>query len=197
MKPKPKIKLKIKPPVEVAMRDVMIDLETLGTRAGCVILSIGAVAFDANSGELGEEFYCVVNTESCKQAGLFVDQGTVDWWAKQSEQAREVLMQAEEAGFPLVEAMAELTEYLTQFKLGAVRIWGNGADFDNPILIACYAAVEQKVPWSPWNGRCYRTLKNLVKGPKLVRQGTYHNALDDAKTQAVHAIQLLKVLTDA
>jgi DNA polymerase III epsilon subunit-like protein len=31
------------------MRDVMVDLETLGTVPGCVILSIGAVAFDENA----------------------------------------------------------------------------------------------------------------------------------------------------
>jgi hypothetical protein len=194
---KPKLKVKSTSNATIEMRDVMIDLETLGTRAGCVVLSIGAVAFDAVSGELGKEFYCVVSTESCQEAGLHVDSDTVAWWSKQSEEARAVLYQAEESGLPLIMALTNFTEYLSQFNLGSVRIWGNGADFDNPILIACYAAVYKKAPWSPWNGRCYRTLKNLVKGPKLVRQGTYHNALDDAKTQAAHAVQLLKVLSDA
>ena len=33
------------------MQDIMIDLETLGTRAGCIVLSISAVSFDAVSGK--------------------------------------------------------------------------------------------------------------------------------------------------
>ena len=176
----------------VSFNDVMIDLETLGTTPGCVILSIGAVAFDATTGELGPELYLVVNTESCKGHNLTIDQGTVDWWSKQSDQAREVLQHAEEGGLMLEEATAKLTEYLEQFGLKKVNIWGNGADFDNAILSCCYAAVGQSVPWTPWNNRCYRTLKNLVKGPRLKREGTYHNALDDAKTQAQHAIGLLR-----
>lgn len=174
------------------MKDVMVDLETLGTVPGCVVLSIGAVAFDTSTGQLGEEFYCVVNTESCKAAGLHVDQDTVAWWSKQAEQAREVISHADEGGLMLGDAMTKFTEYLEGFGIKQVRVWGNGSDFDNAILSCCYKSVGQVSPWLPWNNRCYRTLKNLIKGPGLKREGTYHNALDDATTQANHAIQLLR-----
>ena len=43
------------------MEHCMVDLETLGKRAGCPILSIGAVFFDPVEKQLGEEFYVVVN----------------------------------------------------------------------------------------------------------------------------------------
>lgn len=171
------------------MKDVMIDLETLGRRAGCSILSIGAVAFDSSG--LGEEFYCVVNRHSCHVAGLHEDPQTIDWWAQQSSEAKLVL-EAAKAGIALPDALGMLTEYLTQFNLKQVRVWGNGADFDNAILANCYAAIWQDVPWAFWNNRCYRTLKGLRPGLKMQRQGTYHNALDDAKSQATHAIQLLE-----
>lgn len=174
------------------MKDVMVDLETLGTVPGCVVLSIGAVAFDPSSGQLGEEFYCVISTESCKASGLETNQDTIDWWSKQSDQAREVLAHADEGGLTLEEAMTKFTQYLEGFGIKQVRVWGNGSDFDNAILACCYQAVGQTPPWVPWNNRCYRTLKNMVKGPRLKREGTYHNALDDAKTQANHAIQLLR-----
>ena len=68
-------------------KDIMINLETLGTVAGCVILSIGAVAFDRETGELGMEFYEVINQVSCEEAGLHVDQKTVDWWAARTAEA--------------------------------------------------------------------------------------------------------------
>ncbi len=68
----------------------------------------------------------------------------------------------------------------------------NGADFDQPILICGYRAAGVKQGWTAYNGRCYRTIKNLFPEPKLVRQGDHHHALDDAKSQATHLIELVK-----
>jgi exodeoxyribonuclease VIII len=75
-------------------------------------------------------------------------------------------------------------------------VWGNGADFDLPILSAAYVAAGfGGPPWKPYNGRCYRTLKNLRPDvPRPERRGTAHNALDDAVFQAEHAIALLAAL---
>jgi exodeoxyribonuclease VIII len=183
------------------MQDVMCDLETLGNSAGCAILSIGAVAFDPETGELGEEFYKVVNTSSCVVAGLAYDQDTLDWWKKQSPEARQVLRDANHPdSAPLIKALHEFSRYLHAACGGkAVRLWGNGADFDNPILATAYKRCRIETPWKFWDSRCYRTLKNLhpdVPLPK--RTGTHHNALDDAKTQAEHALlifaQRLKAL---
>jgi hypothetical protein len=178
----------------IDMSNVMNDLETLGSRPGCAILSIGAVAFHTDKPwktQLGPEFYVVINRDSCRRAGLHEDVDTLAWWAKQSEEASRVIALAEKSEVSLKQGLNQLTTYLTQFGLRRVKVWGNGADFDNAILACAYAAVGLKLPWDFWNNRCYRTLKNLVLSPKLKREGTYHNALDDAKTQANHAIELL------
>lgn len=167
-------------------KNTMVDLETLGRRAGCSILSIGAVHFDDYGVE--DELYIVVNKASCTEAGLHVDPDTLAWWEKQSPEARQVLADAE-AGMPLTVAL----DAFGAFAKGT-NVWGNGADFDNAILYACYAAVGKDVPWPFWNSRCYRTLKNLRKDIKLDRKGTYHNALDDARTQAEHAAMILSAM---
>jgi hypothetical protein len=174
------------------MFDVMVDLETLGTRAGCTVLSIGAVAFDSTTMQLGAEMYAVIARKSCRDAGLHEDEDTVAWWSAQSVEARAVL-DAAESGIPLSHAMTMLTNYLAQFGLGNVRVWGNGADFDNAMLITCYSVVGEKQPWKYSNNRCYRTLKSMYPQVALVRQGVYHNALDDAKSQALHAMQILSL----
>jgi exodeoxyribonuclease VIII len=173
------------------MRDIMIDLETMGTRAGCALVSIGAVAFGPKG--LGEEFYEVVNSASCK--GLFVDVDTAAWWSKQSQEAREVLRLASRkaSSLPLPKALWKFRAYVRGVSVDA-RVWGNGADFDLPILAAAYASIGEDAPWPPFNGRCYRTLKGLAREVKLERGGTHHNALDDAKTQALHLIKILKKL---
>lgn len=181
------------------MKNVMIDLETLGTRPGCQILSIGAVAFDPQTQKLGPELYKVVTRASQMKLNLHEDPATVAWWTKQSEAARQVLLDATvpaKHAVPLSAALDHLRDYLSQFGLPSVRVWGNGADFDNAILTSCYAAVGDDVPWKFFNSRCYRTLKALLPGAKPTRVGTYHNALDDAKTQAIHAIQLLRPLKE-
>lgn len=176
------------------MSDVMIDLETLGRRAGCAVLSIGAVEFCPRRG-LGKELYVVINRPSQRELGLHEDPETLKWWLSQTEAARQVLEDAEDKkAVTLDKALAQLTTFLTPLGLRRVKIWGNGGDFDNAILTNLYAAIGQNVPWDFWNNRCYRTLKNLVPSEKLKREGTYHNALDDAKTQAMHAVELMRRL---
>lgn len=178
------------------MKDVMVDLETVGRRAGCGILSIGAVAFDPTTGELGPEHYTVVKLASCEKFALHSDPDTLAWWEKQSPEAQKVLKQARAArgNKTLDKALMEFNKYLAQFGPKAVRVWGNGSDFDNAILINCYAATELTAGWDFWNNRCFRTLKNLAPSVKVERAGVYHNALDDAKTQALHALKIFKHL---
>ncbi len=50
----------------IILNDVMVDLETLGKRAGCVIASIGAVKFDPKTGfvDTDNSFYRVITVES-------------------------------------------------------------------------------------------------------------------------------------
>lgn len=176
---------------------IMVDLETCGVRAGCAILSIGAVEFNPTTGALGAEFYQVINLRSCWEAGLHIFEPTMAWWEKQSEAAKEVLNLAtgqSETAVPLVDALSRFNTYLAQFTTPVV--YGNGADFDNAILIAAYASVGLKQGWNVFSGGCYRTLKRDVCPDidMVTRQGTYHNALDDAKNQAMHAIAIFQRL---
>lgn len=176
------------------IKDGMTDLETLGTVPGCAILSIGAVRFDYKTGKLGDEFYIVVDRQSCADAGLHEDPGTLAWWAKQSEAARRVLRYAsdeEEGATPLADALEQFNAWIK--KVPGTRIWGNGADFDNPILACAYKAVGMKQGWAPFNGRCYRTVKNMYPQTAMGKRiGTYHNALDDAKNQALHLMEIVE-----
>ncbi len=177
--------------------DVMVDLETTGRRAGCGILSIGAVAFSPGK-KLGEEHYAVVRLASCEEAGLHSDAGTLQWWSEQKKEAKEVLRLSglKKYSKPLREELEAFNAYLSRF--GAdVRVWGNGSDFDNAILYAAYAAVGLEPAWKFWNSRCFRTLKGLHPAVPMARGGTHHNALDDAKTQAVHAAKLLALQHNA
>ena len=178
------------------MRHIMLDLETLGTKPGSVILSIGAVLFDPKTGELGEEFYTAVSSDSCVGYGLTVDQKTAAWWDKQSDEARVALRAALDPEAPkLHEALAAFKQWVQEHSIEKNNrlIWGNGASFDVPLLDAAYEAVRLVPPYEFWGSMCFRTMKNLhrdVVAP--AREGTHHNALDDAKHQARHLIAIMK-----
>ncbi len=167
------------------MNDVMVDLETLGNGPNSVIVAIGAVKFDLSSGKLGEEFYMVVDPESCVAHGLQMDVSTVLWWMGQSETARTVF--SEPNKFPLPGVLHEFAAFISK---GDVKVWGNGASFDNVILANAYTKCEIDRPWKFWSDHCYRTVKALYPHVKLERIGTHHNALDDAKSQALHLIKI-------
>ncbi len=120
----------------------------------------------------------------------------MDWWSKQAAAAQAVLAESEaKTAQPLKDALTDLTLYLTSFgSPKKIRVWGNGADFDNAILCLCYQAAGVPMPWDFWNNRCFRTLKNLAPHLKIERGGTYHNALDDARTQAQHALRIFALM---
>lgn len=181
------------------LKHVMIDLETLGTVPGCVILSLGAVVFEPETHTLGEEFYAVLNTESCEAKYLRVEEGTVKWWAGQSPEARAVLDAAATGGALLSDALNLFNSWLAGVGPAKnLRLYGNGADFDNPILNVAYDAGGVKPYFPAYSGRCYRTLKSLdellgwdYKAAKIERHGVHHNALDDAKAQATHLMDFV------
>ena len=175
------------------MNHVMLDLETLGTKPGCVIISIGATAFDPATKAIGDGFYTVVNQGSCEASGLTTDKRTVGWWMHQSDDAKKVLVESRNGGMSLTDALDAFSEYLGAFSKN-VRIWGCGSDFDNVILSHCYAATGKRLPWQYTSNRCYRTLKALMPAIEMKREGTYHNAYDDSVSQAKHANEILNKL---
>ena len=185
--------------------DIMVDLETLGSRAGCQIISIGAARFSRSSEvAIGETFYtlCSLHKDNQAELGLSTDESTLTWWKGQSAEARTALTEAKRKNAPhLTNALAEFARFVgwTDSKgLGDARVWGNGSDFDCAILYAAYAAVGEPVPWKFWNTRCFRTLKSEFPGvPKPERKGTHHNALDDAIYQAEHAAVIFRSLAAA
>jgi len=90
----------------------------------------------------------------------------------------------------LAASLEEFNEFLATYGENAV-LWGNGSVFDNSILLAAARAVGMKLSVKFWNHLCYRTIKTMNPDVKFKRIGTYHNALDDAKSQALHFVEIM------
>ncbi len=167
------------------MCNIMVDLETLGTTPGAQILAIAAVPF-ASPFAL-EPFYDKINVDTyIPFEGFHQCPKTIEWWMKQSEEARS---EAFSGTSKIVDSLTRFSEYLKSLPTDPV-IWGNGADFDNPILAFAYDLVGMSTPWKYTNNRCYRTLKNLYPQLPYIPPKIKHNALQDAQAQADHATRI-------
>ncbi|QJI52284.1 hypothetical protein [Cronobacter phage JC01] len=171
-------------------RDVMIDIETLGRSPGCSVLSIGAVAFDRYTGEIGETFYCCMGYENARAFG-HVDPDTLEWWQKQSDAAKQ-------DAFNGSDNPRESALKFIQWLDGNDLVWGNGSVFDITILEAWFAQLHLPTPWKFWNIRDVRTAVDLagINPLKFEREGTFHNALDDAIHQVKYMSAGIQWLRD-
>lgn len=166
---------------------VSLDLETLDTCGRATILAIAGVAVTEQDGEFTlphPHFYRVCNTDS--QNKRTTSRSTVNWWRRQSKEARHVFDEARTAA-PLAHVLLDFCDWIRNLP-GEVHIWGNGSVFDVGILADAMWELMIREPWDFRNIRDLRTLADIARrygfSTVLPDVGTHHNALDDALYQA-------------
>lgn len=179
------------------MKDIMIDLETLGTDQDSIFISIGATIFDLETSELGEQFYVNVDWQSSIDAGRTFTAATLKWWLKQSDEARQAILKDDCES--LASALIKLSAFISEVKRPVV--WGNGATFDISMLENAYKALSLNIPWEFWNVNDCRTIARIAKALGVTKddfpplEGTAHNALDDAIYQAQYISGMHQAIT--
>jgi hypothetical protein len=187
------------------MKDVMLDLETMGRSPDGAIATIGAVRFDLVAGIIEEvPFYRVVDLSSSARVGMDLDPETVKWWLAQSEEARCALLGDPDTAVHLRSALGDFVDW---YPKGA-RVWGNGATFDVVIMRTAFQL------WGlepPWHYRAERDVRTLVGLWRDLRGGGEHDpterfedprgkpshrALDDAAQQAVYCCDMYRDLKE-
>ncbi|MCC7881640.1 exonuclease, partial [Escherichia coli] len=137
---------------------LMIDLETMGKNPDAPIISIDAIFFDPQTGDMGPEFSKTIDLET---AGGVIDRDVIKRWLKQSREAQSAIMTDE---IPLDDALLQLREFIDE-NSGEffVQVWGNGANFENTILRRSYERQGIPCPWRYYNDRDVRTIVELGK----------------------------------
>ena len=168
------------------MKDMMIDIETLGSAKAIspIIIQIGACYFDRESGEIGQTFKENIDIQSCLNLGFETDGSAIEFWLKQP--GRSFL----EDPKPIYAVLIPLQE----FSIGAKRVWAH-ATFDFPVLVNACKKTNTRIPFSFKVMRDIRTLVDLagleVKPPK---DGKSHDALDDCIYQVGYCVKCLQIL---
>ncbi|MGC8159528.1 3'-5' exoribonuclease domain-containing protein [Salmonella enterica] len=167
---------------------LMVDLKAMGTNPDAPIVSIAAILFDPQTGEIGAIFYVVISLVDAMESGAVPDGETIERWLQQSGEARSALLVDQRF---LVDALLQLREFINEHsdeKL--IQVWGNGETFDNVILRRSYERLGIPCPWRFYNDRDIRTIVELGKAigydarNDIAFEGERHNALDDARHQA-------------
>lgn len=171
---------------------VMLDIETLGTNLGDVILSIAAYPFHLPYKI--EPFYMKINVDSSLNLGFTTMQSTIDWWGTQPT---EVFDEATSGVISINEVLTKLSEWVKGLP-GEMELYGNSNTFDNEMVKTAYNKCNIEVPWSYRQDRDYRTLFNLFKGKVArVKPSTAHNALSDAEAQGLQCSAILDYIENS
>jgi hypothetical protein len=175
---------------DIIFGDMMVDIETLGTRKNSVITQIGACFFDRNTGEVGEKFSINVQIQDCLNKGLMIDEGSLRFWFGQPEKT----FLYEPLSLPKALGKFRSFYYLNKKAL----VWSHST-FDIPVLENAYNIIGEKTPFQFRNARDIRTLVDLSgikykkeegKDPKT------HDALDDCIYQVKYCCEAFSKLKE-
>ena len=174
-------------------RNIMVDIEALGTAPGSVVISIGACYFDPIP-LFDDTFKVNIDTFDSLMHGLTVDTRTCKWWANQSLMARDA---ATSKPMGLLSALDQFSQFVKKDDY----VWAKGPDFDLVLIQELYRMVEEPIPWAFRNTRDVRTIMHLAKlrtGGRIdmPRDSSLlqHDALDDAIHQARVVEKCAKIL---
>ena len=160
--------------------DIMLDLESLGTRPDCAILTLGAVKFNPYVlDDFGESLYLRIDVDEQLALGREVQEDTLQWWMKQAEDVRE-----EALGEGDRVSLESMYKQLNRFVVGVTNIWCQGPAFDIVILENIYRQCGWPTPWQFWQIRDSRTLFGVHGDPREKGKVGLHNALEDCVSQA-------------
>lgn len=159
----------------------MIDLETLGVKPNSAILTVGAIKFNPfTDDEPHDGLYLRINVDDQTEIGRTIDQGTLNWWAKQKASIRDEALGDEDRV-----DLSDFTKRLNKWCVGLDYLWAQGPMFDFGMLENLYEQLGQPVPWNFWQIRDSRTLFAMMpKDPRKAIQSDAHNALADSYYQA-------------
>ena len=159
--------------------NITFDLETCALCPTAAVMSIGAVAWNADAednpfteGFPGEYcFYRHVDLRSSFVDGFTFDGKTSEWWATQNEDAKKALLEYDDVPLRSIDGVIEdffsfIQHVQEETSAKNVKLWSQGTDFDIAILRNICGKYGIKMPVSHKNFRDHRTF--FMEGAKII-----------------------------
>lgn len=168
-----------------AFDHLMLDIESLDTEPGAVILSIGAVEFDIVTGETGRQFYESIDLQSSIDAGFKVNANTLKWWMEQPSDATFRAFNSENP-LSIEVALGKFNDFCHGENY---QVWGNGSTMDNSIVKYAMYEVGLEPQWNYWNDRDLRTI--VMLDPTYKKEEVFAGVPHDPVHDCLHQIKYL------
>jgi len=181
---------------------IMTDIECLGTDKDCVVVSVGAVKFNLNTGVILDERYWELDMhEQQRVLKRTINAQTITWWSNQTPDTLKALQSHKRTG--IEEFLGDFAEFIK----GPNFFWAKGTNYDLEILTDLHRSasiwINPKINHNPFryskwvDARVYYLLgKELGIMPKHAHEGA-HNALQDAIFQTKTVCQIHRTLKDS
>lgn len=187
-------------------KDIMVDIETLGTGENATVFQVSAMSFDLTTGDKHDSINLIGDIE--KYGSLNVDGSTLKWWLNtDKELLTELINKGTYGEYDLFEALHKWLEaQSTTGDMKDVYLWGNGILFDNAKLqnnMNSYS--ELKYPIYYKNDRDVRTILELasmksgltedeIKESVTDKNERKHDAFDDIAFQIRLVVKCYEIL---
>ena len=190
---------------------LLFDIETLGTREDTVILSIACVPFVFEEHEcfdiyLTKGFFVKLDVkDQIRKHRRTMSEATLEWWKKQSHNAREWNLKPAAGDRTLIDGLTALSKFIgnTDYNFQESYVFSRGTYFDFPKLEHAYeVSAGLKVPFNTYKIRDVRTFIDIMAG---VNDGSYtvrfcnvskfvkHDCLHDAAMDATRLNELFYI----
>jgi hypothetical protein len=185
-------------------KDIMLDIETLGTGSNATIFQISAIAFDIETGHQYSTFNSIADIS--KNKTLKADGSTLKWWLNTNKELlTELLNKGEESSEDLLTNFHKWLKSQDKDNKN-IYLWGNGILFDNKMIQEQFVEMGLDYPIFFRNDRDVRTIVDLA-GKKLGitekelkerfndENLVKHDAFDDVKYQINLVVSCYNLLT--
>jgi hypothetical protein len=180
----------------------LLDIETLGTNADAVVVSVGIVAIDSTKDYTYKElidngFYVTLDVKSQVDSGRKIDKDTLAWWGTQGDEAMKVLEPSKD-DIHWNQLLPAIFNYFKEVEASPkdVLVYARGSHFDFGILHDLFRvtgdAGAYDLPWRWWNIHDSKTVQITLLDEKIdvhPEGFIHHNALHDAAREYMN-IQL-------
>ena len=169
---------------------MMVDIETFGTGTNAVMVQLGALVWDKDTGATIDGFLVDIDPDECVKAGATTTVETLEWWAS--------LGGFKPWGTPVSPWVAIMNFQAFCVKHYGVEIWAKGTDFDLGIIKWYHEQFGASLPWKFYQARDLRTLLKLAQERGWSWEGNEptHNALQDCVLQVNQFMCASRVLSN-
>lgn len=187
-------------------KDIMVDIETLGTGENATVFQISAMSFDLTTGDKHGSINLIGDIETYGR--LDVDGSTLKWWLNtDKELLTELINKGTYEEYDIFEALHKWLEaQSTTGDMKDVYLWGNGILFDNAKLQTNLNGCSGlKYPIYYKNDRDVRTILELasmksglteeqIKESVTDENERKHDAFDDIAYQIRLVVKCYEIL---